>query len=126
MIEYIQVFKDLLHLIKRKCQPFVATDYARVSYDFYDVVEKICEEINHCLHTIMGRAENIEQQLVEMQMPIPMGKWCHEDGAVLWWCFPIQEAPYCGTPDDTDFPTMSGERYHTHFTRIILPARPEA
>jgi hypothetical protein len=27
-------------------------------------------------------------------------EWTEEDGAVLWWTFPIQEPPYCGTPND--------------------------
>lgn len=39
----------------------------------------------------------------------------HEDmGPVLWCFFPIQEAPYCGSPLDEDFP-----EYLTHF--IPLP-----
>lgn len=42
----------------------------------------------------------------------------HEDmGPVLWWVFPVCEAPWCGRPDDSDWPG-----YHTHFTR--LPATP--
>jgi hypothetical protein len=38
----------------------------------------------------------------------------HEDmGAVLWWCFPIDEPPYCGSPLDSYWPG-----YHTHFTQL--------
>lgn len=43
-------------------------------------------------------------------------KWHEEMGDVLWWEFPIREAPYCGTPLDDDFP-----EYMTHFTKISLP-----
>jgi len=41
----------------------------------------------------------------------------HEDyGDALWWTFPIEESPYCGSPLDTDWPG-----YHTHWTPLILP-----
>lgn len=43
-------------------------------------------------------------------------KWHEDMGDVLWWEFPIREAPYCGTPLDDDFP-----EYMTHFTKINLP-----
>jgi hypothetical protein len=43
----------------------------------------------------------------------------HEDfGEVLWWAFPIVEAPYVGSPLCNDWPG-----YHTHFTP--LPAAPD-
>ena len=42
----------------------------------------------------------------------------HEDfGPVLWYRFPIEEAPWCGTPNDSDWPG-----YHTHFQ--VLPELP--
>lgn len=47
----------------------------------------------------------------------PLDTWHDDDGAVLWWKFPIVEAPYAGTPLDTDWPG-----YHTHWTRIAVPA----
>jgi hypothetical protein len=38
----------------------------------------------------------------------------HEDmGAVLWWRFPIDEPPYCGSPLDSEWPGC-----HTHFTPL--------
>lgn len=38
----------------------------------------------------------------------------HEDlGCDLWWIFPLCEPPYCGTPNDCDWP-----EYHTHFTLL--------
>jgi len=44
----------------------------------------------------------------------------HEDmGAVLWWCFPIEEAPYCGNPNCDNWPG-----YHTHWTPLQIPADP--
>jgi hypothetical protein len=42
----------------------------------------------------------------------------HEDmGNVLLWKVPINEPPYVGTPNDTDFP----EDYYTHFTLFQTP-----
>ena len=44
--------------------------------------------------------------------------WYHEDmGPVLWHRFPIEEAPWCGRPHDSDWPG-----YHTHFQ--MLPEMP--
>ena len=45
----------------------------------------------------------------------------HEDiGPVLWWNFPVEEPPYCGTPLDERFP-----KYKTHFTTIDMPTEIE-
>lgn len=41
--------------------------------------------------------------------------WSEDDGAVLWWSFPVAEAPYCGTPLDFDF----DPNIYTHWTRIV-------
>ena len=43
-------------------------------------------------------------------------KWHEDIGPVLWWDFPVEEPPYCGTPLDDDFPN-----YKTHFTMIDMP-----
>lgn len=32
--------------------------------------------------------------------PRPLSEWTEEDGNVLWWRFPIEEPPYCGSPHD--------------------------
>lgn len=42
--------------------------------------------------------------------------WFEEDGACLWWKFPIEEEPYVGSPLDVNFPNDV-----THFTRIVIP-----
>lgn len=51
--------------------------------------------------------------------PHPIDEWHEDNGAVLWWAFPIEEPPYCGTPLDSDWPN-----YHTHWTPIIVPEQP--
>lgn len=46
-----------------------------------------------------------------------LAKHWHEDvGDCLWWNFPVEEPPYCGTPLDEHFP-----KYKTHFTTIDMP-----
>lgn len=42
--------------------------------------------------------------------------WDEDMGDVLWWDFPVEEPPYCGTPLDEYFP-----KYKTHFSMIDMP-----
>jgi hypothetical protein len=77
----------------------------------------------------------------------PKHEWHEDMGPVLWWKFPISEAPYVGTPLDLGFTvevdttvrTSQRKRrpiikkssmmvggwpgYHTHFTMIDTPER---
>lgn len=46
----------------------------------------------------------------------PIEEWHEDQGPVLWWKFPIEEPPYCGTPLDTDWPG-----YHTHWSLLPIP-----
>jgi hypothetical protein len=46
----------------------------------------------------------------------PLRLWHEDIGPVLWWCWPIGEAPYAGSPLDNDWPG-----YHTHRTPIVIP-----
>lgn len=55
-------------------------------------------------------------KLEDMLEPKSINEWHEDDGDCMWWEFPIEEPPYCGTPLDCDFPS-----YVTHFTRIIMP-----
>lgn len=36
--------------------------------------------------------------------------WHEDDGDVIWFRLPIEEAPWCGTPFDSNWPG-----YHTHW-----------
>lgn len=51
--------------------------------------------------------------------PKPIDEWNEDDGDVLWWIFPVCEPPYCGTPNDSEWP-----EYHTHWTPIVMPQEP--
>ncbi len=53
--------------------------------------------------------------------PRPAAAWRADDGDVLWWFFPVEEAPYVGTPLDDDWPG-----HHTHWTPIVVPYAPNA
>ena len=46
----------------------------------------------------------------------PIEEWGEDYGDCLWWSFPIEEPPYCGSPMDEDFP-----EYVTHFTKFNIP-----
>lgn len=52
--------------------------------------------------------EKVEARLAE--------HWNEDMGDVLWWNFPVEEPPYCGTPLDEHFP-----KYKTHFSMIDMP-----
>ena len=47
-------------------------------------------------------------------------EWGEDYGDVLWWKFPIEEAPYVGSPLDENWPA-----YHTHWTPIVVPQPPK-
>ena len=49
----------------------------------------------------------------------PLADWHEEDGPVLWWRFPVEEPPYCGSPNCDDWPG-----YHTHWTPLLVPEPP--
>ncbi|GFM38278.1 hypothetical protein [Desulfovibrio psychrotolerans] len=56
---------------------------------------------------------------IELIKPRPLEEYHEDEGYVLWWTFPIEEPPYCGAPFCSDWPG-----YHTHWTKILLPAEP--
>ncbi len=49
----------------------------------------------------------------------PLAEWHEDNGPVLWWRFPVDESPWCGTPNDDEWP-----HYHTHWTPLVVPAAP--
>lgn len=57
--------------------------------------------------------ENLRVMLADLLNLHPADTWSEDDGDVLWWCLPIEEPPYCGTPLDMAFP-----RYATHWSRV--------
>jgi len=43
----------------------------------------------------------------------PADTWHEDFGPVLWWKLPVSEAPWCGSPGDSDWPG-----YHTHWSHL--------
>ena len=74
-----------------------------------DTLER-CDQPDHIGDTNKMIADNA---------PRPLDGWGEDYGDCLWWAFPIEEPPYCGTPLDCDWPG-----YHTHFTRFTCPEEP--
>ena len=58
------------------------------------------------------QGEKVEAHLAE--------HWNEDIGDVLWWNFPVEEPPYCGTPLDECFP-----KHKTHFTTVDMPTEIE-
>lgn len=127
----------------------IQPDVAQATLDNFKAVEEAnridavarMRKALHCLYLAVSEPSIVEDVtakfnavLVALQVPraperesvelIPADQWSELDGAVLWWYFPIAEPPYCGTPLDSDWPTLSGESFYTHFTRIPLPQPP--
>ncbi|OMF37452.1 hypothetical protein BK133_05190 [Paenibacillus sp. FSL H8-0548] len=60
------------------------------------------------------------KQFEDAVAPHPIDEWHEDIGDVLWWLFPIQEPPYCGSPLDSNWPN-----FHTHWTPLIIPGEPD-
>lgn len=77
-----------------------------------------------------------EAKLAELYVVRSLEEWTEEDGPVLWWKFPVTEAPWVGTPHDLGLATRvlvdnvlktpldveinigGWPGYHTHWTRL--------
>ena len=78
-------------------------------------------EVNNTFYQVdkaLETAINYAEKLDEPQKAVARlaEKWHEDIGPVLWWDFPVEEPPYCGTPLDDDFP-----KYKTHFTELHIP-----
>lgn len=66
----------------------------------------------------------MDEQLIGTVAARPVSEWHEDDGPVLWWFFPIQEAPYVGTPLDETWAEHELDGLYTHWTPIPIPPRP--
>jgi hypothetical protein len=54
-------------------------------------------------------------------VPRPLADWHEDYGEVLWWFFPVREAPYVGSPLCDDW-----QDYYTHWTPLpVAPVQPK-
>ncbi len=73
-------------------------------------VDPQADTIEHHPDTVAG---------IAARKAIPLSDWHEGIGAALWWRFPVEEPPYCGSPVCDDWPG-----YHTHWTPILVPHDP--
>lgn len=71
--------------------------------------------VDEFLQPLIDRLETTEKQAEARTVD----EWHEDFGDVLWWTFPVNEPPYCGSPMDMDWPD-----YHTHWTPIVTPLAP--
>ena len=65
---------------------------------------------------ILDELKELYDERERVATPRPLEEWHEDYGDVLWWKFPVEEPPYCGTPLDA-----SWIDYHTHWTPLIYP-----
>lgn len=121
--------------------------YARIVAGRLTVAEDINSEeaafVAALVNAYRSRALVVPGQAA-VEVARPLSEWHEEIGDVLWWRFPIEEPPYCGSPRDVGRtirmtvesfgaePTVSYAQvggwpgYHTHWTPLRLPSEPRS
>lgn len=82
----------------------------------YEVEKERAYKLEQTLIQTTASLVNEEAREKKLREARPIDEWHEDYGDVLWWTFPIEESPYCGTPLDSDWPD-----YHTHWTPIVVP-----
>lgn len=78
----------------------------------------ICARLDElCME--LRRLVRVSHERSDEKIPMRRETWHEDDGAVLWWKFPIAEPPYVGSPLHEDFPD-----HVTHWTRMPEPFEP--
>jgi hypothetical protein len=87
-------------------------------------IDRLCEQLQKAeaeRDEEQSRTLALELQLDEARAELarlttlrPMDEWHDDDGDVLWWRVPIEEAPYASSPLDDSW---TGS-YYTHWTPI--------
>jgi hypothetical protein len=81
--------------------------------------DKEAFDLPQTVDSALKRATKENIALRQKRMARPLADWHEEVGPVLWWTFPVNEAPYSGHPNCSDWPG-----YHTHWTPIVVPEEP--
>jgi len=83
--------------------------------DDFEMVREACKDSAHpANHAVFEGAFN------RLFKPRPLEQWHEDMGDCLWYKFPIDEAPYVGSPLSDDW-----TGHHTHFTPLIPILTPE-
>ncbi|GBF73075.1 hypothetical protein PA598K_01360 [Paenibacillus sp. 598K] len=81
-----------------------------------EVMDWLADILQYCSRTAIDMYLDETEPPDSIRIARPIEEWHEDYGDALWWTFPIEEAPYCGSPLDSDWPD-----YHTHWTPFTLP-----
>lgn len=88
-----------------------------------NIIERLRSVDENTLHEARKRAKWLRDRAAVRSSKLearPLEEWHEDFGPVLWCKFPIEEAPWVGTPLDSDWPD-----YHTHWTPLPpVPTEP--
>lgn len=77
------------------------------------VVAPAWEDCRRCGAAILTTHPGADSAVAPAPEARAIAEWHDDHGNVLWWAFPINEPPWVGQPDDSDWPG-----YHTHWTPL--------
>jgi hypothetical protein len=73
------------------------------------------------LSELVERTEKAEAEIERLTTLRSASEWRDDDGDVLWWRMPIQEAPYVGSPLECGW----FEDFYTHWTPLPKVKEPK-
>lgn len=135
-----QLIHDKADAVVRKVDAWI---YRGGEYIVRDAIAAALAAERGPVHELEEKVNELEaerQTLLTRQVKArPLSEWHENTGLVLWWKFPIEEAPYLGSPLDQGRLVKCNFRgtiiwknvggwpgYHTHWTPIgPLPSPPE-
>jgi hypothetical protein len=109
------MFFDIIETVE-----YLYADLDKRELELKQTMEKMLSHFELNLKTVTLQYERI-RELEEANAPKPIEEWHEDDGDCLWWKFPVEEPPYCGSPLELDFPN-----YVTHYTKFSCPKEVEA
>lgn len=114
----VELWKHLRDFINGKTVDEISSSVTKKAYAKNAKELSVSGIVRLCIEELFWMAEKDTSPVRESVEAIPADQWHEDDGAVLWWRLPVDEAPYCGTPLDG---AMWTEDYYTHFTRLVIP-----
>lgn len=76
---------------------------ARMAYSAASYIREQSKRMSDLLrynNEFEERARQAERVMKDLHKARPLEEWHEDHGDVLWWKFPVTEAPYCGSPLD--------------------------
>lgn len=101
---------DLIEMINELEEPQVTNEQAwnKIAETYPETAQNLRITLDHAVYGHEAEPQKVKARLAK--------HWDEDLGDCLWWDFPVDEPPYCGTPLDDDFP-----KYKTHFTELHIP-----